>query len=119
MTVDTLLEWYALATADERAGGESWYREARACAEYVGSLAGRSVDVGAAVLATLSPQAHWNENQAAAITLAQAYRDRAPMPESIQGIYGANIMKAWRILQSGTVEVCGGYRVNPRGRVIR
>ena len=119
MSVDTLLEWYSLASDAEREAGTAWYRDARACAEYVARIGGHPVTVGAAVLAVLSPQSHWADNKRAAITVALAHRDRAPMPESLAGVYGTNIRKAWSILDAGAAEVCDGTRVRADGRAIR
>jgi hypothetical protein len=64
--VRTLLRHYRRATADDRAAGARWYREARGAAVAIAADSGVSVDVAAGTIAALSPRMRWDANVRAA-----------------------------------------------------
>lgn len=97
------------ATDTDWADGLAWYRTAHAMADDFARTYGCTVDTAARVIAVLSPRKRWAENVAAAERIIAAATLGHDMPY-IPGIFGANIRKAWAIL-NGNPDALSGAKV--------
>ena len=95
------------ATPDAVFAGEAWYREANQVAQSVGEMAGytdlKALQVGAGIIAALSPQMGWGLNITIAILLVKEGTRKATLD---------NHTKAVKILQGEEpLKVLGGEKV--------
>lgn len=96
-----ILEVYREATVPELEAGLTWYEEAHAIACDLDPL---HPERGAGVLAALSPKIDWVRN----VALAYEMYDYG----EVVGVYGANQIKARRIMAGeAPLEVLGGHKV--------
>lgn len=98
--------------------GRDWYGIASNIAGQVGFVAaphagpGEQLHIGAGVIAALSPQQSWATNQALAFKIALHYSNGGALADIAIAQTGANVLKAWRILQGEEpLSVLGGDKV--------
>jgi hypothetical protein len=109
-----ILKIYRQATADERAGGRVWYKDAHDLARSIAEANGLTVDTVAGILAALSPSVAWDDNVSVTRELIHTGKVR------VYGGYRANLRKAERILAGENPrDVLGGHKVTAFYRLIR
>jgi hypothetical protein len=120
---DNIVSVWRMATAQERAAGAVWYREARSHAACIGDLLGltgqEAIDAGAGVMAVLSPQLEWSRNIAEAYRLTVAWVDNDTAVLNELMAFPRNVDKASRILAGeSAAEVVSGPKVTAFYRAI-
>lgn len=99
--VENIKRTFALATDTEIANGTAWYPNARALAI---DIADGNLEMGAGVIAALSPRMPWTRN---VVLARQAFESGLT-----GGCLGANIVKANRIMAGeAPLDVLGGDKV--------
>ena len=98
--VDNIVRTWRRSTSAERAGGASWYSEARDHACGIGDLVGHGQLAGAAALAVLSPQVEWNVNIREAYAVACDVADGILSADGTFAAFPVNVGKAWSILDN-------------------
>lgn len=100
-----LLAIFDSATDLQKKNGNAWYVEAYT---YAFTLCGSdfTVEQTAGVIAVLSPNTAWNANKLLAKRVIDAFRDGIPAEDSRGGL-GANVRKAYRILDGDLSAVSG------------
>lgn len=88
--ISRLLSHWEAATAEVRAAGASWYREARRTARRVARQTGTTLARACGVLAAISPRLQWKHNVNAGVALLRG--------EPVSGVFRASLAKARRIL---------------------
>lgn len=98
-----LCRLYESASADIRETGRNWYDEAQSfCSRLSAELECR-FDVAAAVLAVLSPNCSWEQNQADARAVLYCSKHGIPWYQCKVATYNKNKLKAFTIADSGRV----------------
>lgn len=99
----------ARASVDDILAGTDWYRTARATCETFAVDYNVTVDTAARVIAVLSPRKRWAENVKGASIILAAFHAGEEMP-TVAGFFGANIRKAWAIV-NGDPSALRGQKV--------
>jgi len=103
-----ILAWHDRATLEQIEDGTTWYCSAR---YFAGELAERTpytLEQVAGVIAVLSPQVNWGQNQKATIAAVEQHL-RGETGDELVGYpgYKANVRKAWRVLDGDVGAVAG------------
>lgn len=102
---------YSGATSEERELGARWYSDARQFCRSLASEYGITSDVAASVVAALSPNCSWPLNKRDAMHLLEVFRAGLPMLSANVATYKANLVKAWRIRETGDCSILHGPKV--------
>lgn len=104
MSVRNILATYYQATELEQVEGLRWYQTAHAWAAAVARRYGIPTAVAAGVVAALSPSVSWEINLRDAETLIDAWYHGIPAEAVTVSTYTNNKVKAYRILQRGSID---------------
>lgn len=116
---DRLTRLYAQTTPSTRRAGAAWYWRASDTIAAMASESGLPTDVVADVVAVLSPQCPWARNVAGARLALALHAAGADWTDAKAAtVYGANVRKAWRILD-GDRSALRGPKVEAFGANLR
>lgn len=116
---DRLTRLYERTTPSERAAGAAWYWRASDVIADMAAESGLPTDVVADVVAVLSPQCPWTRNIAGARLALTLHGAGHPWTDAKSAtVYGANVRKAWRILD-GDRSALRGPKVEAFGANLR
>lgn len=107
--IESIRSVVARATDADWSDGLGWYETAQATASTLASTYGTDTDTVARIIAVLSPRKRWAENVNAAESIIRAWSDGQGIP-TVPGIFGANIRKAWDII-NGNPDALKGPKV--------
>lgn len=115
-----ILKWHDKATLEQLESGTGWYLEARYFAGDLAHSTPYSVEQVAALIAVLSPQVSWENNQQAAVKAVDLHLAGDWDGESLPGYsgYRINARKAKRILD-GDIDALVGPKVTAFYNAIR
>ena len=122
MYVQNILAWRELAAESDVHAGRDWYPIARNIARQFADTYGIPLDVSAGVIAVLSPSTEWMANVRGAETIIRAHArgESMPGPGEVETTYYTNVIKAWRILSTGSdFPRCDGTRIAASGRRVK
>ena len=110
-TVDNILTVYHAAPQPTLAAGHCWYELAHRSVVSLSHRYSVSVDVAAAVVATLSPAVRWAMNIAYADKLLAAIAQDQPVAAVPMSAYGINRQRAELIARTGNLTLLRGPKV--------
>lgn len=106
---------YRLAQPSEITAGLQWYLLAHKQAERLARYLVAPIEVGAGVIAVLSPRVAWAINQEWSWRIARTFKTGRTFEEIPRGgmsPLGMNVAKAWAIIDKQDLSVMGGKKVH-------
>ncbi len=110
--IKNILKMYSRAIPVEIEYGSRWYRVAhQEIKERVSIPYSVPMNIACGIVAVLSPRCVWEANVSDALKIVIAHRSSLPIDAFSVTTYGANKVKAWRLIGEGDMSCMRGNKV--------